>query len=49
MDELIEHMKVCGWSEVPYGAGFIIVGPDGQNFNEWSDALRACIEVASGK
>lgn len=43
MDDLIHHMRLCGWDAI----GEVITGPQGQTFLSWMDAIKACIEVAS--
>lgn len=44
MDELIEHMKLCGWTEDADGS----VSCEGcATYPTWMEAIKGCIEVAS--
>jgi hypothetical protein len=48
MDELIEHMKDCGWEETEAGIHLKGRTSDDDYYYAWVDAIKACIEVASG-
>lgn len=42
----IQCMQACGWKEDEHQEE--VVHPELGSFNTWAEALKACIEVASG-
>jgi len=45
MEQLIDHMKACGWEEV--APGIITHENIDLSFGTWEEAIKGCIEVAS--
>lgn len=45
----VQHMKDCGWQESFDGDNIVIFHENTTNrYENWEDAIKACIEVASG-